>query len=443
MAVVRASTSTSFAPLPSISGDGDTNSTSRISIGQKKRLCLSERILFAKARLNRVSQRKKHLFTEVHEERFAENPELDDDVVLMEAAKAGKDSKIKVLIAEGCSPHYVDENGRSALHWSAEYGYMRVVYTLIDSGWDVNLLDNKNQTPLHVACDHHNGNVAACLISHGCRIRTSDVNGLTPLHRAIHTNLETIACMLCNLGAEINCKSKTGWTPLHEASRVGNEYVVRKLIKDGANVNAIAEGNASPFLTAVFHFRISHRSSYTCLEPILSTFIDHGSQLSFSDGQWSPLASAISVYNSRIAGKLIYHGCIIPESRGYGRSILVDAFTKCDNFVVKMFIHAGYRVTPDEVEQCSKRIPTFSLSFLKLAFPGYDTKGRQEIEILKFLRDRAEQPFSLQELCRKSIRTGLNRAARDSSILGRIHFLPLPAVLKDFISLREFATRYV
>lgn len=442
MMEVRASTSSSFNPGPSCSS-AMTGPSSVLPRGPKKRLCLSERILFAKARLNRVSQRKRLLFKEAHEDRFAENNDLGNNELLMEAAKAGKDSKIKSLLGEGISTDYSDENGRSALHWAAEYGYMRVVYTLIEAGWDINAMDDKKQTPLHVACDHHNGNVAACMISQACKFRTQDTNGFTPLHRAIHTNLETIACMLCNLGADVNAKTKTGWTPLHEAARTGNEYVVRKLIKDGADVNAISECKSSPFLTAVFYYRIAHRSSYTCLEPILSTLIDSGCQLSYTDGQWSPLMSAISVFNSRIAGKLVYHGCLLPESQGYGRSLLVDAFTKCDSYVVKLLIYAGYRVTPDEVEQCAKRIPTFSLSFLKLAFPGYDTQGRQEVEILKFLRQRASQPFTLQELCRKSIRVGLNTASRDSSILGRIPLLPLPKKMKDFISLRDFAIRYI
>ena len=443
MMEVRASTSAAFSSGPSCSS-GASGSHPVLPRGPTKRLCLSERIQFTKARLNRLSQRKKLLFKEAHEDRFSENRGLNSNELLLEAAKAGKDSKVKTLLeAEDISKDYVDDNNRSALHWAAEYGYMRVVYTLVDAGWDINLMDNKKHTPLHVACDHHNGNVAACMIAHACKFRTEDLNGCTPLHRAIHTNLETIACMLCNLGADVNAKTKTGWTPLHEAARMGNDYVLRKLIKDGADVNAIAECNASPFLTAVFYYRIAHRSSYLCLEPILSVLIDNGCQLSYSDGQWSPLTAAMSVYNSRIAGKLIYHGCLLPESQGYGRSILVDAFTKCDNYVVKLLIHAGYRVTPDEVDLCAKRIPTFSLSFLKLAFPGYDTRGRQEIEILKFLRQRASQPLTLQEICRKSIRVGINTASRDTSILDRIPMLPLPKTLKDFIALRDYAMRYI
>ena len=410
--------------------------------GPTKRLCLSERILFAKARLNRVSQKKK-LFHPA-EDRFAEQTDLDEDEQLLEAAKSGKDSKVKRLIINGCSNKYVDEDGRSALHWAAEYGYIKIVYVLLESGWNVDLLDRKKQSPLHVACDHHNGNIAACFISQGCKINNRDINGNTPLHRAIHTNLEIIACMLCNLGADVNAKNKSEWTPLHEAARVGNEYVAQKLIKFGADVNAISSCNSTPFLTTVFYYRIAHKSSYGSLEPMLRLLIDSGCQLSFSDGQWTPLLSAIAVYNSKIASKLIYNGCLIERQKLYGKSLLVDAFTKCDHYVVKLLVMAGYQVTPDELEQCQRRIPTFSLSFLRLAFPGYEVgRGGRCIEILRFLDKHAHNPFSLQALCKTSIRVGLNRASGDSSIVDRIPSLPLPRKLKDEISFKDFAIRHL
>ena len=440
---VSAGSSTMINPIPGPSSA--VPGTSGLPKGPKKRPCLSDRILFAKARLNRISQRKKLLFMDSHEDKFGEYTHLSEDEQLLEAAKAGKDTKVKMLLSQGnCDKGYVDDSGRSALHWVAVYGYMRVLYTLIEVGWNINHMDHKKQTPLHVACDHRNGNIAACLISHGCKIRTMDVSGVTPLHRAIHSNLETIACMLCNLGADVNAKSNSGWTPLHEASRIGNEYLVKKLIKDGANVNAIAECNSSPFLTAVFYYRISQRAAYNCLEPILYHFIDNGSQLSLSDGQWTPLNSAIALYNSKVAGKLIYHGCQIPDPQKFGRSILVETFTKCDDYVTKLLVHAGYHPSPDEVELCARRIPTFSLTFLRLAFPEYEGgKGRHELEIVKFLREATCQPFSLQAICRKSIRHALNRASRDSSILGRIPLLPLPEKLKQYISLREYAIRFI
>ena len=431
---VRAGPSTYNGPY-NTTGDSEP-----LPKGPTKRLCLSERILFAKNRLNRVSQKKKLFFPS--EDRFAEQTDLDADQLLLEAAKSGKDSKVKRAIMDGCNNQYVDEKGRSALHWAAEYGYIKIVYVLLESGWDVDLLDKKKQSPLHVACDHHNGNIAACFISHGCKINNRDINGNTPLHRAIHTNLEVIACMLCNLGADVDAKNKSDWTPLHEAARVGNEYIAEKLLKHGANCNVVSSCNSTPFLTAVFYYRIAHKSSYSALEPMLRLLIDNGCQLSFSDGQWTPLLSAIAVYNSKIASKLIYHGCLIPRQQLYGKSLLVDAFTKCDDYVVKLLVMSGYRVTPDEWEQCRRRIPTFSLSFLRLAFPGYEGKGGRCLEILRYLDKRAHKPFSLQAICRTSIRIGLNRASGDSSIVERIPYLPLPNKLKDYISFKEFAKRH-
>lgn len=443
---MEAGTSTSIwlASMPSYDNVScSSNSDQRTPRGPQKRLVLSDRIILAKARLNTLTHRKTLLYKEARDELFEEKSDQDDNVKLLEAAKSGKDSKVKLLIAQGCSKDYVDERGRTALHWAAEYGYIRAVHILIEAEWDINLQDSNGQTPLHVGCDHRNGNIVVSLISHGCIIRTQDLHGRTPLHRAIHSNLETVVNMLCDLGADVNAKTNNGWTPLHEAARIGNERIIRKLIQHGANVNAVSNCKSTPFLTAVFYFRIAHRSSYISLEPILNMFIENGCHLSHTDGQWTPLISAISVFNSTIAGKLLYHGCLIPEKEGYSRSLIVDAFANCDDFFIKMFLYAGYRVKPEEVDQCAKRIPAFSMSFLKLAFPGYAGKERKELEILRFLRERASQPISLQELCRKSIRVELNRASRDTSILGRISLLPLPTKMKHFISLREHAAKFI
>ena len=308
----------------------------------------------------------------------------------------------------------------------------------------MNIIDNRGHSPLHVACDHRHGDIATWLISISCNIRQKDVNGNTPLHRAVHANLETIAFMLCDLGVDVNASTNNDWTPLHEAARVGNERIVRKLVHCGANVNAVSRCNATPFLTAVFFYRIAHKCMYTKLDPILKHFIHNGCRLSQSDGQWTPLSAAIAVFNSKIAGSLIFNGCLIERQQLFGRSLLVDAFDKCDTFVVKLLILAGYQVTPDEVELCSRRIPTFSLSFLRLAFPGSEgTKSGRVIEIIQYLKEKASNPFTLQELSRTAIRKGLNTASGDGSILKRIPRLPLPSTLKPFISFEDYALRFL
>ncbi|KAJ8303241.1 hypothetical protein KUTeg_019637, partial [Tegillarca granosa] len=304
---------------------------------------------------------------------------------------------------------YRDSAGRTALHWASEYGYLNIINLLLDSSWDVNLQDAKGQTPLHIACDHHNEVVSNCLISAGCDITIRDVTGNTPLHRAVHANLEGIVSRLCDLGADVHAINNNCWTVLHEAIRVGNRYVVRKIITMGADVNAITEYRATPFSTALFYYRIAQRNSYISLESIGKIYL---------------------------AALLLYHGCKIETPKSYGRSLLVDAFTRCDTNVVKLLVHCGYHLTFEEVEQCARRIPTFSRSFRRLAFSGIDT-GTNGVKMMVWLQERATNATSLSDICRVSIRRSLNAGSGDTSILKNIHKLTLPRCMKEYLAIDE------
>lgn len=363
---------------------------------------------------------------------------IDDDLFVLEAVKAGKQVKVRNILSNGSykDKDYRDSAGRTALHWASEYGYLNIINLLLDSSWDVNLQDAKGQTPLHIACDHHNEVVSNCLISAGCDITIRDVTGNTPLHRAVHANLEGIVSRLCDLGADVHAINNNCWTVLHEAIRVGNRYVVRKIITMGADVNAITEYRATPFSTALFYYRIAQRNSYISLESIGKMLIDAGCRLSQFDGQWSPLLSTISICNSYLAALLLYHGCKIETPKSYGRSLLVDAFTRCDTNVVKLLVHCGYHLTFEEVEQCARRIPTFSRSFRRLAFSGIDT-GTNGVKMMVWLQERATNATSLSDICRVSIRRSLNAGSGDTSILKNILKLTLPKCMKEYLAIDE------
>jgi ankyrin repeat protein len=365
---------------------------------------------------------------------------MDDDYFLLESVKSGKEKQVRSILSNGNyrDEAFVDGFGRTALHWAAEYGYTNIVYLLVENKWDYNATDHKSQSPLHIACNHYGSDIASYLITCGCDVNLLDNVGNSPLQRAIHTNLEDVVYLICERGANINSKTKNDWTALHEAIRVGNENIVHRLIKDGADVNAVTQYKATPFSTAIFYYRISQRHAYSCLDSIAKMLVDNGSRLSQCDGQWSPLMSSISLGNSYIAGLLLYHGCQIPNQDQYGRSPLVDAFTRCDPTVVKLMVLCGYQLTIDEVEQCNRRIPTFSRSFRRLAFSGIDT-STNGAQMMTWLRNRAHNPTSLSDICRFSIRQSLNKGSGDSSIIENIRELVLPTCLKEYIALDEFS----
>ena len=217
---------------------------------------------------------------------------------------------------------------------------------------------------------------------------------------------------------------------------------MRLLIAHGADVNAISQYGATTFSTAIFYFRIAQRNSYEALDSIGNMLVNNGCHLSQSDGHWSPLLSTVAIGNSYLAGMLLYHGCRVePNNQPYGRSLLVDAFTRCDTNVVKLLVYCGYRLTIEEVEQCTRRIPTFSRSFRRLAFNGIDT-GMNGVKIIVWLRERVHHAPSLSDLCRIAIRKGLNAGSRDTSILGNIQKLVLPKVLKEYITISEIENVY-
>lgn len=109
-----------------------------------------------------------------------------------------------------------------------------------------------------------------------------------------------------------------------------------------------------------------------------------------------------------------------------------------DPNVVKLMVLSGYHLTIDEVEQCNRRIPTFSRSFRRLAFSGIDT-STNGLQMMAWLKERSHNPASLSDICRFSIRQSLNKGSGDTSILSNIRKLILPTCLKEYIALDEFS----
>ena len=128
----------------------------------------------------------------------------------------------------------------------------------------INARDSKGHTPLHVACNYRRADLASFLVTLPvCDINSADDAGNTPLHRAIHADLDNLACLLCEAGADVRAANKQLRTPLHEAIRSGSENVIRTLLARGCDVNAVTStvSATTPFLTAIFYYKISVRSS--------------------------------------------------------------------------------------------------------------------------------------------------------------------------------------
>lgn len=365
---------------------------------------------------------------------------VEGDWSLIEATKDGRLSDVQELLVNGCDNFILrDQTGRTPLHWASEKGNLPLIYAFVENGWDINTKDNQGQTPLHIACQHRHVDIAMCLVALGCDVNTCDSQHNTPLHRAARSNLEGLVTMLCNCGASVRALNCCQWSPLYEAIRMGNEIMINQLLEHGACVNQLQRNNMSPFLTAIFYYRIASRNSYN-IGPVLKSFIRHGCYLSHSDGLWSHLSAAVSIDQTEVATMLILNGCRIEKRGRYSRSLLVDMFDRCETRLVKLYVMAGYSLTWDEIDQCSRRVPSFSRSFMRLVQPGSDI-GSARRHLLEWLRWRIKMPFKLSEICRASIRSRLNEASGDTSILPLIDRLPLPTILRSFIAMADWSSQ--
>lgn len=372
---------------------------------------------------------------------------------IVRATKSNQEEVVNRLLQEDPACRFaVDESGRTALHWATEYNYTKIIHTILNSAnFAVNSLgvpsllnisDCRGQTALHVACNCRREDGASLFLTLGSDVNIKDGSGNTALHRAVRMNLETVAIMMCEFGADVNVTNNLLWTPVHEAARTGNENILRVLIRHNADLDALTHNKMTPFLTAFFYYKIASKSNaYSNLESVWKLLIEAGCSLSLSDGHWTPLTAAMSCDNSFIASLLLFNGCRIDRCGRWGRGLLQDAFGCSEPMLAKLLVLLGYIPSPDEVSYCSKQISMYSKVFMRFSGLG-SCLHRDRQAVVKWLKERESSPPSLSEFCRVSIRSALNVASGDRSIIANIQLLPIPSKLKQFLTLSDF-THYL
>jgi ankyrin repeat protein len=155
---------------------------------------------------------------------------------LMEAAYAGKDAVVYVLLARGANVSIKDSDGLTALHRAAAgpFGHGSV-QALLDGGADPNARSANGETPL----------AAALLLP----LSDSSTEFLAPNY------LLTIKELLDH-GADVNAAYGRGLTPLMRAAIGGNSQVVHLLLDRGANARAVSyEGKTADAYALQHHNR--------------------------------------------------------------------------------------------------------------------------------------------------------------------------------------------
>lgn len=197
----------------------------------------------------------------------------------------------------------LDDHGRTALHYAAYCGRLKMVNWLINEGAKIDRKDIRQQTPLHMIfpdIDYYGVNIdmtcyrigrecrefvrysiALALVKNGADPNTPDYRGSTPLHHALMQRSFSVMTLLMKHGAELTVFNHKGMTPLHIATHTGsldwaltcygdldaqdcngdtllhkvmgpNEFVcfpeiVQKILQEGATVDILNKSQLTPF----------------------------------------------------------------------------------------------------------------------------------------------------------------------------------------------------
>jgi serine/threonine protein kinase len=110
------------------------------------------------------------------------------------ASPPGSDAEIKKLaeevkkeLADGADVNTTSDDGTSALHVVAVFGWSDIAKDLVQRGANVNVRDLQARTPLHIAALGDTAAVAKILLASGARMDAEDREGKTPLKLAVES----------------------------------------------------------------------------------------------------------------------------------------------------------------------------------------------------------------------------------------------------------------
>lgn len=115
-------------------------------------------------------------------------------------------------------------DGRTALHYAADEGDVRLVEQLLGAGADPNAQDKNGWTPLHFAAQANAAGAVSALLRAGATTEARDTFGNTPLWRAVFSSRGRgdVIHLLRSAGADPLAQNNRGIPPVGLARNIGN-----------------------------------------------------------------------------------------------------------------------------------------------------------------------------------------------------------------------------
>lgn len=175
----------------------------------------------------------------------------DMDAAFMRACKNGQRGVAEMLVRSGnIDITYVDDAGRTPLHYISRLGMTSLAKFCIDSGVAINYTDVNNQTALHFAASSYQKEVFKLLIQNGADASIADNNGVLPIHLITNRGQHDMLKLLLDSGFSADVKMNDGATLLHAACYTRGVECVRVILETGIDPNILDKAGETPLIIA-------------------------------------------------------------------------------------------------------------------------------------------------------------------------------------------------
>lgn len=172
--------------------------------------------------INLVKQQQTNFTSMIH------STESDEGkTALHMAAIYGYADWIPLLIEMGAEVNYFNRLGQTAILLAARYGHEHVVQTLIEKGANLHIPDGASSTPLHWAAKNNHASIVNLLITNKADTAAKGTYQKTPVHLAAENGSTNAFNMLASISKnQLKFKDKDRNEPIHVAAKSGHESII-------------------------------------------------------------------------------------------------------------------------------------------------------------------------------------------------------------------------
>jgi ankyrin repeat protein len=200
-----------------------------------------------------LDENKRTFISMIEKSNVSVDADSDDmDAAFMRACRNGRRGAAEMLIKSGnIDITYVDDWGRTPLHYIAGMGSIALAKFALENGVDVNYTDNRGETALHFAANANHNEVFKLLLANGADSSVADESGVLPIHLVVNRGQHAMLKMLLENGADAKSPLNSGQSLLHIACGIRSKECVRILLEHGAEPDVADRSGITPLVVAV------------------------------------------------------------------------------------------------------------------------------------------------------------------------------------------------